>query len=44
MLAVVEHTLWATLSVFFGKNVDVMTELHGIVRMNAPLLAHTYVI
>ena len=43
MLAMVDHTPWATLGVLFGRIVDVMTKLHGDIRMNAPLQAHTYV-
>ena len=41
MLAVVDCTPWATLGVLIGRYVNVMTELHGDVRMNAPMRART---
>ena len=44
MLAVVDYTPWATLSVLFGRDVDIVTQLNGHIRMNAPLWAHTYVV
>ena len=34
---------WATLGVLIGRFVNVMTGLHGDVRMNAPTQAHIYV-
>ena len=34
---------WATLSVLFGRKLNVMTNFHGDVCMNAPLWACTYV-
>ena len=43
MLAVVDRTPWTTLSVLIGRDVDVITKLHGDVHMNAPLWARTYV-
>ena len=43
MLAVADHTPWATLSVLFGRDVDIMTKLHGDVHINAPLQAYIYV-
>ena len=43
MLAVADHTPWATLSVLFGRDVHVMIELHADIRMNATSRAHIYV-
>ena len=43
MLAVADHTLWATLSVLFGGNIDVITKFHGDVYMNAPLWPYIYI-
>ena len=34
---------WATLSIMLGRIVNIMTKLHGDVRMNAPSWACTYV-
>ena len=34
---------WATLSVLFGRDVNVMANSHGVVHMNAPLRVYTYI-
>ena len=43
MLAVEDHIPWAALSVLFGRDVNVMTNLQGDVHMNAPSWVCTYV-
>ena len=43
MLAMVDCTLWAKLSVLFGKDVKIMTNLNGDICMNAPSWACTYI-
>ena len=41
MLAVADHTPWAILGVLIGRYINVMTELHGDICMNAPTWART---
>ena len=41
MLAEVDRMPWARLGVVFGRIVNVMTELHGDIHMNAPPWAYT---
>ena len=43
MLAVADHIPWAIQSVLFGRDVDIMTKLHGDICMNAPSQAYIYV-
>ena len=44
MLTVVDRMPWSILSVLFGRDIDVMTKMHGDVYTNVPFPEHTYVL
>ena len=43
MLAVADYTPRATLTILFGRDIDVMTKSHGDICINAPSQVGTYI-